>query len=351
MGPKAGVNGGQVIAQGSPIEIMQSSTATGLYLSGHGDFQAKSTRRSGKGFIQVQNATLNNLKNITVSFPTGTLTCITGVSGSGKSSLVEVLVSSYRDAIVVDQSPPGTTPRSTPATYIKILDAIRLEYSKATGQSPSLFTFNSKGACPECNGLGYKLIDMHFLGDVLQMCEECKGKRFCHEALIYHYRGRNIADVFDMTVMEAESFFDNDAIKSQLHLLVAVGLDYLRLGQPLDTLSGGEAQRIKLASRLGQRGSVYILDEPSRGLHFADIQQLLVVLNKIVDNDNTVIVIEHNLDIIHRADWIIDLGPEGGEKGGEIVAQGTPETVAVNLSSYTGRYLRQYLCNHTKKFN
>jgi len=347
IGPRAGAYGGQIVAQGTPVEIMQSGSATGVYLSGLVRTQQKHVRRSSAGHIEIRDARLHNLKSINVHIPMNVLTCITGVSGSGKSSLVEVLISRNPSIIVVDQSPPGTTPRSNPATYIKVLDPIRKEFAEATGQSSSLFTFNSEGACPECNGLGYKTVDMHFLGDVYQVCEECEGKRFNARALMYQCRGRTIADIFDMTVVEAQAFFDNPAIKSGLSLLIDMGLDYLRLGQSLDTLSGGEAQRIKLVSRLEHKGNIYILDEPTKGLHFADIERLLAVLNRLVDDRNTVIVVEHNLDIVKNADWVIDLGPESGERGGEVIAEGTPEMVARNPSSHTGRYLREFLTSDT----
>jgi len=343
MGPGAGVYGGQVVAQGTPEEIIQAGTVTGRYLSGEERIQIRGRRRKAKVYLEIRNAGLHNLKNLDVRIPRNVLTCITGVSGSGKSSLVEVLLKKYPQIVVVDQSPVGASPRSNPATYVKMFDDIRTEFANATGQRESLFTFNGEGACQACQGLGYKTIDMHFLGDVRQKCEGCQGRRYTDEVLSYRYRDKNIADVLDMTIVEAQDFFDNDAIGRKLALLVDVGLGYLRLGQSLDSLSGGEAQRVKLASRLSRKGDIYVLDEPTRGLHSADIACLLTVLNHLVEQGNTVVVIEHNLDVIKNADWIIDLGPEGGKNGGEIVAEGPPELIAQSIRSHTGRYLQRCL--------
>ena len=340
MGPGAGVYGGEVIAQGTPQDIIEAGTVTGQYLSGKLQIAGRSSRRKARSYLEVHHARLHNLKDVSVRIPRNVLTCLTGVSGSGKSSLVEVLLKQHPKIVVVDQSPIGTSPRSNPATYVKVFDTIRDEFAEATGQSKSLFSFNSEGGCPVCNGLGYQSIDMHFLGDVRQKCPECQGRRYSSEALQYEYKGKNIAEVLDMTVVEAQEFFDHAVIEQSLGLLGDVGLGYLRLGQPLDTLSGGEAQRVKLASRLNRKGNVYVLDEPTRGLHSADIACLLNVLDRLVEQQNTVIVIEHNLDVIKNADWIIDLGPEGGKNGGEIIAKGTPETVAQVAQSYTGKYLR-----------
>ena len=343
MGPGAGVYGGQVMAQGTPEDIVQKESVTGRYLSGEAHVQAKSTRRKATRYLEVHNARLHNLKNLNVRIPQHVLTCLTGVSGSGKSSLVEVLLKEYPEIIVVDQSPIGRSPRSNPATYVKAFGDIRNEFANATGQSKSLFTFNGEGACTACQGLGYKAIDMHFLGDVRQVCDECQGRRYTSETLRHKYKGKSIADVLDMTIVEAHSFFDKRTIRHKLGLLVDVGLGYLRLGQSSDTLSGGEAQRVKLASRLSKKGDVYVLDEPTRGLHSADIDCLLTVLDRLVRRGNTVVIIEHNLDVIKNADWIIDLGPEGGKGGGEIVVEGTPESVAQFPPSYTGRYLQRCL--------
>ena len=343
MGPGAGVYGGQVMAQGTPEDIVQKESVTGRYLSGEAHVQAKSTRRKATRYLEVHNARLHNLKNLNVRIPQHVLTCLTGVSGSGKSSLVEVLLKEYPEIIVVDQSPIGASPRSNPATYTKAFGDIRAEFANATGQSKSLFTFNGEGACTACQGLGYQAIDMHFLGDVRQVCDECQGRRYTSETLRHKYKGKSIADVLDMTIVEAHSFFDKRTIRHKLGLLVDVGLGYLRLGQSSDTLSGGEAQRVKLASRLSKKGDVYVLDEPTRGLHSADIDCLLTVLDRLVRRGNTVVIIEHNLDVIKNADWIIDLGPEGGKDGGEIVVESTPELVAQSSLSHTGRFLRKYL--------
>ena len=343
MGPGAGVNGGQVIAQGTPEDIVQKGSVTGRYLSGEAHVQVRSRRRKATEYLVVHNACLHNLKNLNVRIPLNVLTCLTGVSGSGKSSLVEVLSKEYPEIIVVDQSPVGASPQSNPATYTKAFDNIRAEFASATGQSKSLFTFNGEGACTACNGLGYQAIDMHFLGDVRQVCDECQGRRFTSEALRYKYKDKSIADVLDMTIVEAHTFFGQGTIRRKLGLLVDVGLGYLRLGQSLDTLSGGEAQRVKLASRLSKKGDIYVLDEPTRALHSADIDCLLMVLDRLVRRGNTVVIIEHNLDVIKNADWIIDLGPEGGKDGGEIVVEGPPELVAQSSLSHTGRFLHRYL--------
>jgi excinuclease UvrABC ATPase subunit len=343
IGPGAGTFGGKVVAQGSPEEIMRSGSSTGLYLSGAIVVKLKEKQRIYSKQIELRNAKLNNLKDITVHIPINTLTCITGVSGSGKSSLIDVLINKNPHIIVVDQSPPGASSRSNPATYTKLLDPIRKLFSDATGQSSSLFTFNSDGACKKCNGLGFINIDLHFLGSFDQPCEDCNGTGFNEKALRYKYKQKTIADVLDMTIKDASLFFTESSIKTNLALLQEVGLDYLRLGQPLNTLSGGEAQRIKLVSRLGQKGNIFVLDEPTKGLHFADIDRLLLVLNRLVDDGNTVIVVEHNLDVIKNADWIIDLGPEGGAKGGQLIFEGTPELLTKQPLSYTGQYLRDLL--------
>ncbi|MCA9731948.1 MAG: excinuclease ABC subunit UvrA [Deferribacteres bacterium] len=343
IGPGAGIHGGKVVAQGTPEEIIQNNSITGSYLAAKKHIQVRKVRNHANGYIQIQNAKLHNLKNIDVNIPKNVLTCITGVSGSGKSSLIEVILKKYSHIIVVDQTSVGKSPRSNPATYVKAFDDIRKEFANATGQNESMFTFNGKGACEECDGLGYTIMDMHFLGDVKQVCEECKGKRYNSKTLEYMYKGKNIADILIMTAEEARKFFVNPKIKRCLQLLSEVGLEYLQLGQPLSTLSGGEAQRVKLASRLSQKGNMYILDEPTRGLHFADIDCLLALLQKLVDKGNTVIIVEHNLDIIKNADWIIDLGPNGGKDGGEIIAEGPPELIVKSTHSYTGKYLSREL--------
>lgn len=341
IGPGAGTLGGKVVAQGTIADIIKSNSITGLYLSHSEKRQQRGNRRDVSAKIEVRNARLNNLKNITVHIPQNALTCITGVSGAGKSSLVNVLVNRFPKIIEVDQSPPGTSSRSNPATYTKLLNPIRKVFSSSTGQNASLFTFNSDGACPKCNGLGYISIDLHFLGSFDQKCDECNGKGFNDRALKFKYRGKSISDVLEMTVKDAELFFDEPSINSLLSLLSEVGLEYLRLGQPLNSLSGGEAQRIKLVSYLGKKGNVFVLDEPTKGLHFADIERLLAAINRLANDGNTIVVVEHNLDVIQSVDWVIDLGPEGGEKGGELIYEGSPELLLKNDQSYTAKYLNE----------
>lgn len=379
LGPGAGEHGGEIIAQGKPEEIMKNEKSlTGAYLSGKEAITLPSKRRKGNGkFITVHNAKTHNLKNITVKFPLETFICVTGVSGSGKSSLVidtlyricakklygsketpgeynRITGIEYIDKVIdVDQSPIGRTPRSNPATYTGLFTPIReifamLPESKIRGYDVGRFSFNVRGGrCDICNGEGYVKIEMHFLPDVFVICEQCNGMRFNRETLEVRYKGKNIWDVLMMTVTEAHDFFSNvPRICNILKVLVDVGLGYIKLGQPATTLSGGEAQRVKLAKELVKKSTgrtLYILDEPTTGLHFDDIKKLLYVLQKLVDSGNTVIVIEHNIDVMKVADWIIDLGPEGGERGGYIVAEGTPEDVAKNLSSYTGQYLKKVL--------
>ena len=378
-GPGAGLDGGSVVAQGTPEVINNHpDSLTGQYLSGRQEIAVPSTRRAGNGkSLQIIGARENNLKGIDVTFPLGTFTCVTGVSGSGKSTLItEILFKSLNrrlhrshdspgahddikglDAIdkviEIDQKPIGRTPRSNPATYVKAFDPIRnlfatLPESKLRGYAAGRFSFNVKGGrCEACNGDGYKQIEMHFLPDVYVTCEVCGGKRFNRETLQVKYKDHSIADVLDLTVKEALSLFANhQRIVRVLQTLEHVGLDYIHLGQPAPTLSGGEAQRIKLAKELSRRdtgNTLYILDEPTTGLHFEDIKKLLAVLNELTERGNTVIVIEHNLDVIKAADHIIDLGPEGGGGGGEIVAQGTPEEVVGVKASHTGRFLSKML--------
>ncbi len=379
LGPGAGVHGGNIVALGTPAAIARSrKSLTGQYLSHKKCIPVPQKRRSGSGkFLTVYGARGNNLKQIDVRFPLGKFICVTGVSGSGKSTLVnETLFAAlakhfYRakknplpherieglehiDKVIdLDQSPIGRTPRSNPATYTGLFTPIRdlfsqLPESKIRGYKPGRFSFNVKGGrCEYCEGDGIKKIEMHFLPDVYVQCEVCKGKRYNRETLQIKYRGKSIADVLDMTVEEALDFFKNiPTVKRRLQTLFDVGLGYIKLGQPATTLSGGEAQRVKLASELSKIGTgntLYILDEPTTGLHFEDIRMLLQVLDRLVEKGNTVIVIEHNMDVIKTADWIIDLGPEGGEKGGFIVAEGTPEEVARNKKSYTGYFLRTEL--------
>jgi excinuclease ABC subunit A len=379
LGPGAGKNGGNVVFSGSPEKITQKEDSiTGEYLSGRRTIAIPGKRRKGSGkYIQLIGACGNNLKNIRVKFPLGKFICVTGVSGSGKSTLVNETIFpflsryfykskqiplkyqsiegvEYIDKVIdIDQSPIGRTPRSNPATYTGLFTPIRdlftlLPESKIRGYKPGRFSFNVKGGrCDACEGDGIKKIEMHFLPDVYIPCEVCKGKRYNRETLEIAYRAKNIADVLDMTVNDALDFFmHHPQIKRKLKTLYDVGLGYIHLGQSATTLSGGEAQRVKLATELSKIGTgrtLYLLDEPTTGLHFEDIKMLLNVLNKLVDKGNTVIVIEHNMDVIKTADWVIDLGPEGGDNGGKVICSGTPENIAGNGNSHTGRYLKKEL--------
>ena len=378
IGPGAGEHGGEVVAAGTAEEIMACpESVTGAYLSGRMQIPVPQTRRTPTGWLTVKGAAENNLKNIQVDFPLGVLTCVTGVSGSGKSSLVnEILYKTlakrlnrartvpgrYKSiegcenldkVIDIDQSPIGRTPRSNPATYTGVFDQIRDLFAstadaKSKGYKKGRFSFNVKGGrCEACSGDGIIKIEMHFLPDVYVPCEVCQGKRYNRETLDVKYKGKSIFDVLDMTVEEAMKFFENvPSISRKIATLNDVGLSYIKLGQPSTTLSGGEAQRIKLASELSRRSTgrtVYILDEPTTGLHFADVHKLTEILHKLAEGGNTVIVIEHNLDVIKTADYIIDMGPEGGDRGGTVIAKGTPEEVAEQAQSYTGQYLGKYL--------
>ena len=342
LGPGAGTRGGLVMAQGSPETVCaQDGSVTGAYLTQGLNVKRPLMRRAPKSWISLRHIHENNLKDIDVDIPLGVLSCVTGVSGSGKSSLVEAFRKRHPEAVIVDQSAVGNSPRSIPATYVGVFDLVRKEFAQACGEDPSLFSFNGAGACPTCEGLGHLKIDMHFLGDIQLECEECRGRRYSEEARSKTWRGKTIADVLDMTVVEALTFFKGSKkIEHRLRLLEEVGLEYLALGQPTDTLSGGESQRVKLCSRLGKRGNFYILDEPTRGLHAYDIQRLLDVLDRLVAADNSVLIVEHNLDVIRNADWVIDLGPEAGELGGQVVVAGPPEVIAASTNSWTGRYLQ-----------
>ena len=379
IGPGAGVNGGLVVAEGNSKDISKSpKSITGKYLSGEKKVDIPKVRKKGNGlFLEIIEASGNNLKNISVSFPLGTFTCVTGVSGGGKSTLViETLfktVSSrinssritpakcryingieYLDKVIdIDQSPIGRTPRSNPATYTGAFSPIRewfsgLPESRARGYSPGRFSFNVKGGrCEACKGDGLIKIEMHFLPDVYVTCESCKGKRYNRETLEINFKGKNISDVLNLTVDEAFEFFSAvPSIRDKMKTLIQVGLGYIKVGQQATTLSGGEAQRVKLSKELSRRSTgktLYILDEPTTGLHFEDVNNLLKVLHMLVSQGNTVIVIEHNLDVIKTADYIIDIGPEGGDLGGEILAHGTPEEVSNKKGSYTGSYLKRIL--------
>jgi len=378
MGPGAGIHGGSIIATGSPVEITENDKSlTGRYLSNRLSIATPSYRRKPFEYIRITGASEFNLKKITVNIPLNVFTCITGVSGSGKSTLImEILFKTlcnklYKSSVIpgkhneisglekitrvtnVDQSPLGKTPRSNPATYSGVFSYIRelfarVPESRIRGYTPSRFSFNLPGGrCESCRGDGLLKVEMHFLPDVYIPCDVCKGKRYNRETLDINYKEKTIADVLGMTISEALQFFAAiPSIKQKLRVLEAVGLGYLQLGQPASTLSGGEAQRVKLSRELGKKSkgsTLYILDEPTTGLHFADIQNLLNVINGLVDSGNTVIIIEHNLEVIKSADYIIDLGPGGGDDGGMVIAVGTPEEVSMNPDSYTGVFLQKKL--------
>ena len=381
IGPGAGVHGGEVVACGTPDEVAANTRSiTGDYLAGRRSIPVPKTRRPGNGnFLEVFGARENNLKNIDVKLPLGVITCVTGVSGSGKSSLVnEILykslskmlnrsrqragahdgidgVEQLNKIIAIDQSPIGRTPRSNPATYTGLFDMIRDVFAatpdaKARGYKPNRFSFNVKGGrCEACSGDGIIKIEMHFLSDVYVPCEVCKGRRYNRETLEVRYKGKNIYEVLEMTVDEALDFFRPiQKLARKLETMRDVGLGYVKMGQPATTLSGGEAQRVKLATELSRQATgrtIYVLDEPTTGLHVADVERLIQVLDRLAESGNTVVVIEHNLDVIKTADYIIDLGPEGGDGGGTVVTTGTPEAVAECEASFTGQYLKRALNN------
>lgn len=341
VGPGGGSKGGEIIAEGPLSEILTNPhSPTAKYLN-KGASHLKGSVRKTTGSIKIANANRHNLKNISLEIPTGILVALTGVSGSGKSSLVEEVLDQFGGRMVlVDQSAVGNNKRGCIGTYTGSFDLIRKIYAKEFGMSESFFSFNAQGGCTECGGLGFIDMDMNFLGDVKIHCEKCDGNRYKEKVLRYKYKNKDISEVLKMTASEVHNFFEDKGIKEKMGLLVEVGLDYVEIGQTLDTLSGGESQRLKLASKLQSKGEFYILDEPTSGLHFADIEKLLKLLNRLVNNGNSVLVIEHNLDVIKQADWIIDLGPEGGENGGYVIAQGAPTEIAKVDSSYTGKYLK-----------
>ncbi|HQW46078.1 MAG TPA: excinuclease ABC subunit UvrA, partial [Chitinophagaceae bacterium] len=378
IGPVAGKLGGEIVSEGAPATFLKKDTPTANFLNGSRKISIPAVRRAGNGhFIELKGASGNNLKNVQVKFPLGKLICITGVSGSGKSTLINEtlypILSQYvyksktqplayksikglehiDKVIEIDQSPIGRTPRSNPATYCNFFNDVRqlfaiIPESKIRGYKPGRFSFNVKGGrCETCEGAGIKTIVMNFLPDVHVSCEKCNGKRFNHETLEIRYKGKSIADVLDMTVMEATDFFKHiPSLYRKVKTLYDVGLGYISLGQSAVTLSGGEAQRVKLATELSKKDTgktFYILDEPTTGLHFQDIEMLLIVLQKLADRGNTVLVIEHNLDVIKVADHVIDMGPEGGSRGGYVIAEGTPEQIVKIKASITGRFLKEEL--------
>jgi excinuclease UvrABC ATPase subunit len=339
LGPHAGRQGGEIVYEGSYANLLKANTLTGRHMKEQ--IPLKDGFRAPTGRLPVKHAKVNNLQNITVDIPTGVLTVVTGVAGSGKSSLInEVFLNQHPDAIVIDQSAVGISSRSNPATYTGILDDVRKAFASANKVNASLFSFNSKGACENCQGLGVIYTDLAFLSEVKTPCEVCNGKRFKDEVLAYKLNGKSISDVLAMNVQQALDYFDIKEVLRKLQAMSDVGLDYLSLGQPLSTLSGGECQRIKLASELHKEGSVYIMDEPTTGLHMSDLGHLMEVINRLVDAGNTVVVIEHNLHVIKNADWIIDMGPEGGSKGGTIMFEGTPRELLKAKRSITSEYLK-----------
>ena len=344
IGPLAGKNGGEILYQGSYDGLLQSGTLTGNAMQQKTPIKPLS--RKPKDFLPVRDAAIHNLKNVSIDIPLHVLTAVTGVAGSGKSSLIrDVFAEKYAERVIlVDQSPVTATGRSTPATFLGFFDEIRKQMGKENGVSAALFSFNSKGACPNCKGKGVVTTELVFMDPVTTTCEACGGSRYSSEALSYTYHGKNIVEILDMNAGEAETFFsDCPKVRKALHAMVEVGLSYLSLGQPLSTLSGGERQRVKLANYLDQKGNIYVLDEPTTGLHASDIKKVMELLDGFVKRGNTVIVIEHNMDVVKLADYVIDIGPDGGSMGGEVVFTGTPQEMADHADTITAKYLRKSL--------
>ncbi|GGK87606.1 ATP-binding cassette domain-containing protein [Streptomyces flaveus] len=340
LGPGAGADGGRVVFEGTPDELAAADTLTGRCLRRR--TQLKERPRQATGGLWVKGADLHNLRDVTVEFPTGVLTVVTGVAGSGKSTLVsQAFTAAHPDAVVVDQSSIGISARSTPATYVGIMDTVRRIFARETGTEPGLFSFNSEGACGTCQGRGISYTDLAFMDPVTTTCPDCEGRRFKEEVLRLTVGGNSIVDVLEMTADQALEFFTDTGVRRRLRALRDVGLTYLTLGQPLSTLSGGERQRIKLATRLHQTGAVYVLDEPTTGLHMSDVDGLLALLDRLVDTGNTVLVVEHNLDVVAHADWVIDLGPDGGKDGGQVIFEGPPRRLFDAEESFTAEHLRR----------
>ncbi|ACT01749.1 ATP-binding cassette domain-containing protein [Paenibacillus sp. JDR-2] len=339
VGPHAGSRGGNIVFEGSYQGLLESGTLTGMHMKR--PLELKQNCRKATGKLPIRNANLHNLQNVSLDIPTGVLNVVTGVAGSGKSSLInDVFLTQHPDAVVIDQSAVGVSTRSNPATYTGIMDDVRKAFASANKVNQGLFSFNSKGACENCQGLGVVYTDLSFFDSVKMPCEVCEGKRFKEEVLEYKLNGKNIAEVLEMTVEQALEFFELKEVKKKLQAMSDVGLNYITLGQPLSTLSGGECQRIKLASELHKKGSIYVMDEPTTGLHMSDIGHLLEIMNRLVDTGNTVIVIEHNLEVISQADWIIDMGPDGGSRGGRVVFEGIPSQIILEEQSITGKFLK-----------
>ena len=342
MGPKAGIEGGNIVYKGTPEGLLKSNTLTGKALQYKPHIKLHT--RKAKEWLSIKNANLHNLKNINVDIPKGVMTVVTGVAGSGKSTLINGLLPKiYPETIFIDQGAIHASIRSNIATYTGIFDFIRNLFAKENNVKSSLFSFNSEGACPECKGLGVTYTDLAFMDTVISTCEVCEGNRFTDKVLDFKFRGKNISQVLKMTVAEAIDFFKEDEIYLVLKKLADVGIDYITLGQPLNTLSGGELQRLKLAAQLDSKGNIYVLDEPTTGLHISDIKKLVAIMNRLVNQGSTLIVIEHNLDVMTQADWIIDLGPEAGENGGRIMFEGEPKDIINNENSITGKYLKRYI--------